>query len=155
MSGVSLGALSCVCCGVTGCGKAGLWRCCMSRRRSTLVRAEYVVLLRSLSSVPYRSVSGAPASLKSTGAQRIGFQEQVQHQNAKITRYRDQQLAYRAQHEQQLDQRPGTLALLQLFGCNTKGQSKRRGSCGPHMFRLKGLVIHFTPLRMQEGRKKG
>ena len=37
---------------------------------------------------------GALASLQSTGAQRTGSQEQVQHQNAKSTQYRDQQLAY-------------------------------------------------------------
>ena len=39
-------------CDVTGCGIAGLWRCCTLCRRCTLVRAEHVVLLRSLSSVP-------------------------------------------------------------------------------------------------------
>ena len=46
------------------------------------------------------------ASLQSTGAQRIGYQEQVQHQNAKSTKYRDQQLAYCSQREQQCDERP-------------------------------------------------
>ena len=48
----------------------------------------------------------ALASLQSTGTQRIGSQEQVQHQNAKSTKYKDQQLAYCAQREQQCDQRP-------------------------------------------------
>ena len=45
-------------CGVAGCGIAGLWRCC------TLVRAEHVVLLRSLSSVPltFLATSGYRAS---------------------------------------------------------------------------------------------
>ena len=49
---------------------------------------------------------GALASLQSTRAQRIRSQEQVQHQNAKSTKYRDQQLAYCAQCELQCDQRP-------------------------------------------------
>ena len=50
--------------------------------------------------------SGALASLQSTGAQCIESQEQVQHQNAKSTKYRDQQRE--------------ALALLHLFGCSTK-----------------------------------
>ena len=46
------------------------------------------------------------ASLQSTGAQRIGSQEQVQHQIAKRTKHKYQQLAYCVQREQQCDQRP-------------------------------------------------
>ena len=45
------------------------------------------------------------ASLQSTGAQSTGSQEQVQHQNAKSTQYRDLQLPYCTQREQQSDQR--------------------------------------------------
>ena len=57
-----------------------------------------------LGSQPFSS-SGALASLQSTGAQRTGSQEPVQHQNARSTQYRDQQLAYCAQREQQCDER--------------------------------------------------
>ena len=53
-----------------------------------------------------KKASGALASLQSAGAQRTGSQEQVQHQNAKSTKYRDQQLANCSQREQQCDQRP-------------------------------------------------
>ena len=41
--------------------------------------------------------------LQSTGAQTIESQEQVQHENAKSKQYRDQQLAYCTQREQQRD----------------------------------------------------
>ena len=37
--------------GVTGCGIAGVCRCCTLCRRCVLARVEHVVLLRSLSSV--------------------------------------------------------------------------------------------------------
>ena len=40
------------------------------------------------------------------GRKSISSQEQVQHQNAKSTKYKDQQLTYCSQREQQCDQRP-------------------------------------------------
>ena len=45
------------------------------------------------------------ASLQSTGAQSTGSQVQVQYQDAKSTQYRDDQLPYCTQSEQQCDQR--------------------------------------------------
>ena len=63
----------------------------------------YVVQIVSLLMLLF--FSGAIALIQSTGAQSIGSQEQVQHENAKSTQYRDQQVSNCTQREQQCDQR--------------------------------------------------
>ena len=70
--------------------------------------------------LPFLS-SEALASLQSTGAQSKGSQEQVQHQNAKSTQYRDQPPHSCTQREQKC----GDLALLQHSGCNTEKEGKK------------------------------
>ena len=50
--------------------------------------------------------SEALASLQSTGAQKIGYQEQVQHQIAKSTKYREQQPTSAPNASNKCDQRP-------------------------------------------------
>ena len=67
-------------------------------------RGRNYLLPSSFTSLESNICDWALVSLQSTGAQRIGSQEQVQHQNAKSTQYRDQQIAYCTQREQQYDQ---------------------------------------------------
>ena len=68
-----------------------------SGQTMTMYIGIYVVQIVSLLMLLF--FSGAIALIQSTGAQSIGSQEQVQHENAKSTQYRDQQLPYCTQRE--------------------------------------------------------
>ena len=63
----------------------GLWLCTL----------HHCVKLHKKKATKPVSSSGALALLQSTGAQSIRSQQQVQHQKAKSTQYRDQQLCYK------------------------------------------------------------